>query len=487
VNFLGTTDAQPLVIRTNNTEQIRVTANGRVGIGTPTPGAKLDVHGGNGTCIRVSGAMPAGDGSHGLISYELANSSAGGYWKLYLADPDGGYGVAPRSFEIWEYPANLGSGGCCRPRLRILSSDGLANPAEVVIDAVGNVGIGRLAPVARLDILQSSTGDLSRIVRIGAGGSTLWSLGITDAAGTYFRIASEDLINDPPFVIHKISGNVGIGTTTPVEKLTVEPYHSFSTANITPSSIIPFGTSKIGLSSDRGIYLIDDTDFIGLALKNEGADRKDAVIYWGDNLGSDNLRFMFAEWGGGTITLRDRMIITSTGNVGIGTTSPAYRLHVAGHIYATGDVYCYGWSICSDQRWKTNIKPIQNALDNVLKMQGVTYYWKVDEYPDKHFPEGEQIGFIAQEIEKVYPQVVHTDKDGYKSVDYSKLTPILVEAIKEQQKIIEELQKVIQQLQEENSQIKQANAQLSAEIKMLNEKVDNLINSLSNDKKLGYR
>jgi vacuolar-type H+-ATPase subunit I/STV1 len=158
-----------------------------------------------------------------------------------------------------------------------------------------------------------------------------------------------------------------------------------------------------------------------------------------------------------------------------------------GAVYASGIVYCNGAALCSDQRWKTNIKPIQNALDNVLKMQGVTYYWKVDEYPDKHFPEGEQIGFIAQEIEKVYPQVVLTDKDGYKSVDYSKLTPILVEAIKEQQKIIEELQKVIQQLQEENSQIKQANAQLSAEIKMLNEKVDNLIDSLSNDKKLGYR
>jgi vacuolar-type H+-ATPase subunit I/STV1 len=162
-------------------------------------------------------------------------------------------------------------------------------------------------------------------------------------------------------------------------------------------------------------------------------------------------------------------------------------LHVVGDVYATGIVYCNGSALCSDQRWKTNIKPIQNALDHVLKMQGVTYYWKVDEYPDKHFPEGEQVGFIAQEIEKVYPQVVLTDKDGYKSVDYSKLTPVLVEAIKEQQKIIEELQKVIQQLQEENSQIKQANAQLSAEIKMLNEKVDNLMNSLSNDKKLGYR
>ena len=63
------------------------------------------------------------------------------------------------------------------------------------------------------------------------------------------------------------------------------------------------------------------------------------------------------------------------------------------------------------------------------------------------------------------------------SIDYSKLTPILVEAIKDQQKIIQDQQKIIQQLQEENNQIK-------AEMKLLNEKVDNLINSLSNHKKL---
>jgi hypothetical protein len=129
-----------------------VRSNGFVGIGTTAPGAKLDVYGGDGTFIRVSGAMPAGDGNQGLVGYELINSSAGGYWRMYLADPDGGYGVAPRSFEIWEYPANLGTGGCCRPRLRILSSNGLADPTEVVINPVGNVGIGTTAPAERLHV-----------------------------------------------------------------------------------------------------------------------------------------------------------------------------------------------------------------------------------------------------------------------------------------------------------------------------------------------
>jgi hypothetical protein len=152
VNFLGTTDAQPLVIRTNNTEWMRVTANGNVGIGTTSPGAKLDVYGGNGTYIRVSGAMPAGDGNQGLVGYELVNSSTNGYWRMYLADPDGGFGVTSNSFEIWEYPANLGTGGCCRPRLRIMSSNGSANPTEVVINSAGNVGIGTTAPSERLDV-----------------------------------------------------------------------------------------------------------------------------------------------------------------------------------------------------------------------------------------------------------------------------------------------------------------------------------------------
>ena len=452
--------------------------------------------------------------------------------------------------------------------------------------AAQNVGIGTTTPLTRLHV---AAGDIFLGDAAGANGFVLHSR--SSAGYDYFQISTRTGGTyewSKGITLVRSSGYVGIGTTDPAEILTVEPYTSFPSANITPSNtgIFPFGTSKIALSSERGIYLLDNTDFIGLALKNEGNDRKDGVIYWGDNPNADNLRFMFALWNGVTMTLYDRMIITSNGDVGIGTTSPAYRLHVAGDIratgsayidgnvgigttspthkvhvsgdiratgsayiagnvgiglltpgqklhvvgnayidgwlqainyirsngniivdgnagigttspayrlhvvgavYATGLVYCNGNPVCSDQRWKTNIKPIQNALDNLLKMQGVTYYWKADEYPDKHFPEGEQVGFIAQEIEKVYPQVVFTDKDGYKSVDYSKLTPVLVEAIKEQQKIIEELQRAIQQLQEENSQIKQTNAQLSAEIKMLNEKVDNLINSLSNDKKLGYR
>lgn len=123
-----------------------------VGIGTATPAVRLHVHGNPGTLVRVSANMPAGDAAQGLIGYQWFNV-AGGNWAAYLADPDGGFGVMARSWELWEYPQNTGTGGCCRPRFRVHSSDGLGNPGEVVIGPTGNLGVGTLAPAAKVHIV----------------------------------------------------------------------------------------------------------------------------------------------------------------------------------------------------------------------------------------------------------------------------------------------------------------------------------------------
>ncbi len=141
----------------------------------------------------------------------------------------------------------------------------------------------------------------------------------------------------------------------------------------------------------------------------------------------------------------DRLTIDASGKVGIGCSTPQYTLHVIGDIASsatvrtTNAVVTGAITACSDVRYKTNIIPLSNSLTNVLKLQGVSYNWKVKEFPAKNFSQAPQVGFIAQDIEKIYPQLVFTDVDGYKSVDYSKLTPMLVEAIKEQQRTIEEL------------------------------------------------
>ena len=97
-----------------------------------------------------------------------------------------------------------------------------------------------------------------------------------------------------------------------------------------------------------------------------------------------------------------------------------------GSFTATGDVTAY-----SDKRLKRNIETITNAVDTVSKLRGVNY-----EKDGRN-----STGVIAQEIEEVLPQVVHTDADGMKSVAYGNIVGILIEAIKEQQKEIEELKK----------------------------------------------
>ena len=124
--------------------------------------------------------------------------------------------------------------------------------------------------------------------------------------------------------------------------------------------------------------------------------------------------------------------IRGDGNVGIGTVSPSYTLHVNGSAYSTG-----GWA-GSDIKWKKNINPIDNALGSVMKLHGVSYEWKVDEYKEMNFDKDKHIGLIAQEVEKVIPELVKTDAEGYKAVSYEKLTAVLVEALKEQQKEIEQ-------------------------------------------------
>jgi hypothetical protein len=137
--------------------------------------------------------------------------------------------------------------------------------------------------------------------------------------------------------------------------------------------------------------------------------------------------------------------------VGIGTTSPTEALHVVGNICYTGTS-----GACSDIRYKKDFAQLTKPLENILKINGLYYYWKKDEFPDKQFTSNRQIGFIAQDIEKIYPELVMTDKDGYKSVDYSRLTPVLVEAMKEQQKIIDKQQADIDAMKKDNEQIKAA-------------------------------
>ena len=110
-----------------------------------------------------------------------------------------------------------------------------------------------------------------------------------------------------------------------------------------------------------------------------------------------------------------------------------------GRIDASNDIVAFS---SSDKRLKENIKPIAKPLDKVLKLNGVEFDWKELTTKEKqviHSNEGHDVGVIAQEVEKVLPEVVQTRDNGYMAVKYEKMVPLLIEAIKELKAEIEEL------------------------------------------------
>jgi hypothetical protein len=185
------------------------------------------------------------------------------------------------------------------------------------------------------------------------------------------------------------------------------------------------------------------------------------IVATGANAGNWPSNIVFFTRDNGGTNSGERMRINYAGNVGIGCNDPEYRLHVAGDIAAQGGTIRAASAVisttitaCSDIRYKKNIAPLENALDNVMKLQGVSYNWKVNEFPDNYFTDKHQVGIIAQELEKIYPELVETDAKGYKTVDYSKMTPVLIEAIKQQQTQLQKQQSEIDALKQDLELIK---------------------------------
>ena len=104
-----------------------------------------------------------------------------------------------------------------------------------------------------------------------------------------------------------------------------------------------------------------------------------------------------------------------------------------------------GYGTSSDERIKTNIKTIENALDKTLLLRGVELNLNIE-------PERKRIGLIAQEVELIVPEVVRTSEDdGLKSIEYQNLVGLLIESIKDQQKQINELKNRIIVLENKNN------------------------------------
>lgn len=146
------------------------------------------------------------------------------------------------------------------------------------------------------------------------------------------------------------------------------------------------------------------------------------------------------------------LLLNPAGNVGIGMDAePTERLEVQGNIKVNGTGTSNAWVTSSDVRFKHNITNITGGLGLVNRMQGHRYQY----IPNQGRPTGQQIGFIAQELEQITPELVVTDTaTGYKYVNYAQVTPVLVEAIKELKQKLDKANAEIDTLKAEASNAK---------------------------------
>jgi hypothetical protein len=130
----------------------------------------------------------------------------------------------------------------------------------------------------------------------------------------------------------------------------------------------------------------------------------------------------------------------------IGTLDSTKTLHNSFHVGCYNGLHCYGDVVsfaASDERLKDNISAINDPLDKVMSLDAVQFDWNSNQ--ETHA--GHDIGLIAQQVESIAPEIVSERMDGYKGIKYEKMVPLLVGAIKEQQKRIDSLEEKIQVLE----------------------------------------
>ncbi|UPZ18091.1 tail fiber domain-containing protein [Flavobacterium humidisoli] len=157
----------------------------------------------------------------------------------------------------------------------------------------------------------------------------------------------------------------------------------------------------------------------------------------------------------------------TTNNFSIGNGLPtADKLTVYGTISCV-DANGTAFNVTSDRRYKKDIAPITDALSIVEKVQGVSYNWRKEEFKEMNFNDKHQLGVIAQDIEKILPEAVSKNDKGFYTVNYTMLIPVLVEAVKEQQKEISASNATIKELQNNQAMQQKEIEELKALIKNL--------------------
>ncbi len=426
--------------------------DGKVGIGTTSPASKLnivDTGGSNQLMLRGSSSMNYKTGT----TYRVDSTDL---WELYGSDTSGGstfdFKLDKQGINLmtWRWNGNVGIGtvtpaaglhlnrSSADASILIESTGGASydqnihfkdtasdwyignrwsgatnsfgigrtnSKDDIMVDSSGNVGIGATGTLSsKVSILRTVPSSVS------VANSSLYLRGSDNGYGLAMGTLSngstwlQGMLNDAasvPVTINPSGGNFGIGTTGPL-----------TTTHIAGASTSPSG--ELG----------------SLLVTGGGNQYRLAMGY--NNGASPYYGWIQSVYNGVTTTALT--LNPNGGMVGIGMTNPGQELDVNGDVQAASFIYS------SDQRLKTNIQPLaDNTLEKVKQIQPVTFNWKTG--GDK------EIGFIAQDVEKYYPELVTTNPStGMKGMEYGNMTAVLLKAIQEQQTQIDQLKQEVETL-----------------------------------------
>ena len=321
------------------------------------------------------------------------------------------------------------------------------------VSSGGNVGIGTATPVLDLHANTTDTPAI-RLEQNNSGGFTAqtWDIGANEANFFVRDVTSGSRL---PFRIRpgaptssvdiSASGNVGIANSSPATILDVSgntmtlgsdsgaTTRTNATTKLNRIAIPPFTTGNLNL----GVLNAATTNTENLVAFGGGAS--------GFSAATSVLFFTAAN--NNTDTGTERMRILSNGRVGIGTATPDQLLSVNGDASKTGG---NTWLAFSDRRLKNIKSPFTTGLSAVMKLQPVRYEYKSDNALGLK-SEGEHIGFGAQDVQKVIPEAVTSNSQGYLMINSDPIIWTMLNAIKEQQKEIQDLKKEVRRLRAANT------------------------------------